>query len=203
MLCAAPQRPDRAAPGARRSRYARRRRERRARSRSVGAALVARRERRAGAGSRCRAAWPRGWGPRSPRSHRPPSSRASRFRPSSPRPGAGRPGAAELADQTASLLGRMTGEPPEGEVFPRPLAFDCLPADRRARSRRRIERRSSSCASCCGGCWPRPRCPLELTRVRVPTLSGSLAGVHVDPVPRARSPRGPPSSGASNRGCES
>lgn len=92
--------------------------------------------------------------------------------------GAGRPGAAELADQTVTLLGGMTGELPEGGVFPRPLAFDCLPligepgpdGDSTAERELRALLRRMLAA---------PSLPIELTRVRVPTLSGSLATVNV------------------------
>jgi aspartate-semialdehyde dehydrogenase len=91
--------------------------------------------------------------------------------------GAGRPGAAELAEQTASLLGRMTGEPPEGEVFPRPLAFDCLPLigelEPGGESSGELQLRGLLRRLLAA-----PALPLELTRVRVPTLSGSLALVH-------------------------
>jgi aspartate-semialdehyde dehydrogenase len=92
--------------------------------------------------------------------------------------GAGRPGAAELADQTAALLGGMTGDLPEADVFPRSLAFDCLPqiggpgpdGDSSAEAELRSLLRRVLAA---------PSLPIELTRVRVPTLSGSLATVHV------------------------
>ena len=40
-----------------------------------------------------------------------------------PASGAGRSGAAELAEQTATLLGGMTGDLPEAEIFPRALAY--------------------------------------------------------------------------------
>jgi aspartate-semialdehyde dehydrogenase len=72
----------------------------------------------------------------------------------------------------------MSGEPPEGDVFPRPLAFDCLPLigelDPHGESSaelelRRVLRRALAA----------PALALELLRVRVPTLSGSLAAVHV------------------------
>jgi aspartate-semialdehyde dehydrogenase len=99
----------------------------------------------------------------------------STFEPAS---GAGRAGAAELSDQTVSLLGGMTGETPAASVFPRSLAFDCLPligdalagGDSSAEvALRELLRRMLAA----------PALPLELTRVRVPTFSGSLATVHV------------------------
>jgi aspartate-semialdehyde dehydrogenase len=92
--------------------------------------------------------------------------------------GAGRSGAAELAEQTATLLGGMTGDLPQAEIFPRALAFDCLPrigeveADGESSAEmelRRLLRRGLAA----------PSLPIELTRVRVPTLSGSLAAVNV------------------------
>jgi aspartate-semialdehyde dehydrogenase len=95
-----------------------------------------------------------------------------------PASGAGRSGAAELAEQTATLLGGMTGDLPEAEIFPRALAFDCLPLVGEAGAGgessaelglRQLLRRGLAA----------PALPIELTRVRVPTLSGSLATVNV------------------------
>jgi len=95
-----------------------------------------------------------------------------------PASGAGRPGAAELAEQTATLLGGMTGDLPDAEVFPRALAFDCLPqvgdVGLAGESSAEIELRQVLRRGLAA-----PALPIELTRVRVPTLSGSLATAHV------------------------
>jgi len=93
--------------------------------------------------------------------------------------GAGRHGVDEFADQTLSLLNAMTGEAGDPEVFPRPLAFDCLPqvgdpleGDETSEERRlqHVLRRLLDL----------PGLPVEVSRVRVPVFSGSLAVVHVE-----------------------
>jgi aspartate-semialdehyde dehydrogenase len=74
---------------------------------------------------------------------------------------------------------RMSGERSESEIFSQSLAFDCLPQigsiaedgetsdEQRLRGvlRRLLEN---------------PSLPIELTRVRIPTLGGSLAAVHAE-----------------------
>ena len=93
--------------------------------------------------------------------------------------GAGRAGVGELADQTTELLNAMTGEAGEPGVFPRALAFDCLPwvgeriegeESSEERRLRHVLRRLLAA----------PGLPIEVTRVRVPIFGGSLACVHVE-----------------------
>ncbi len=93
--------------------------------------------------------------------------------------GAGRAGVLELTDQTVQLLNAMTGETDEPEVFPRPLAFDCLPwvgerleggeSSEEGRLRHVLRRLLAA-----------PALPVEVTRVRVPIFGGSLACVHLE-----------------------
>jgi aspartate-semialdehyde dehydrogenase len=91
--------------------------------------------------------------------------------------GAGRRGVGELADQTLEILNSMTGDAGGAEVFPQPMAFDCLPLvgiplepgdtgeeHRLAHVLRRL--------------LGQPALPVEVTRVRVPIFGGSLACVH-------------------------
>ena len=92
--------------------------------------------------------------------------------------GAGRGGAAALSEQTVQLLNAMTGELEPG-IFPRSLAFDCLPlvgelldggeSAEEQRLRHVLRRLLDT-----------PDLNVEVTRVRVPTFSGSLATVHVE-----------------------
>lgn len=91
--------------------------------------------------------------------------------------GVGRKGVEELTDQTVELLNAMTGEAGPSEVFPLPLAFDCLPLvgellecgeSSEERRLRHVLRRLLNA----------PALPVRVTRVRVPTFSGSLAVVH-------------------------
>lgn len=103
--------------------------------------------------------------------------------------GAGRRGAGELSDQTVHLLSAMTGEELETEVFPRPLAFDCLPfvgdlvlASGESSEERRLVHVLRRLLDA-------PGLPIEATRVRVPIFGGSLACVHASfasPAPGAR-----------------
>jgi aspartate-semialdehyde dehydrogenase len=96
-----------------------------------------------------------------------------------PASGAGREGVSELSDQTVELLNAMTGETEASARFPRPLAFDCLPQvgllleDGETSEEQRLRHvvRRWLC---------RPDLALEVTRVRVPVFSGSLALVHVE-----------------------
>lgn len=93
--------------------------------------------------------------------------------------GAGIAGVGELTDHTVQVLNRMSGERSESEVFSQSLAFDCLPQigslepsgetvdELRLRS---VLRRLLGAAEL----------PIELTRVRIPTLGGSLAAVHAE-----------------------
>ncbi len=93
--------------------------------------------------------------------------------------GAGIAGVGELTDHTVQVLNRMSGERSESQVFAQSLAFDSLPqigpvdpsgetSDELALAR--VLRRL----------LPNPELALELTRVRVPTLGGSLAAVHAE-----------------------
>ncbi len=93
--------------------------------------------------------------------------------------GAGIAGVGELTDHTVQVLNRMSGERSESEVFSQSLAFDCLPqigdieADGETTDEQRLRavlRRLLANAEL----------PIELTRVRIPTLGGSLAAVHVE-----------------------
>ncbi|MEX2208108.1 MAG: Asd/ArgC dimerization domain-containing protein [Myxococcota bacterium] len=93
--------------------------------------------------------------------------------------GAGIAGVGELTDHTVQVLNRMSGERSESEIFSQSLAFDCLPQignieadgettdEQRLRAVLRRLLRSSEL-------------PIELTRVRIPTLGGSLAAVHAE-----------------------
>jgi aspartate-semialdehyde dehydrogenase len=93
--------------------------------------------------------------------------------------GAGIAGVGELTDHTVQVLNRMSGERSESEVFPQSLAFDCLPqigtldpdgeTSEELRLRAVLRRLLRA-----------PELPIELTRVRIPTLGGSLAAVHAE-----------------------
>lgn len=93
--------------------------------------------------------------------------------------GAGIAGVGELTDHTVQVLNRMSGERSESEVFAQSLAFDCLPqigaldpsgdtTDEIALAR--VLKRLLTASDLA----------LELTRVRIPTLGGSLATVHME-----------------------
>ena len=93
--------------------------------------------------------------------------------------GAGIAGVGELTDHTVQVLNRMSGERSESEVFSQSLAFDSLPqigtleADGQTSDEVRLRdvlRRLLASADL----------PIELTRVRIPTLGGSLAAVHAE-----------------------
>ena len=92
--------------------------------------------------------------------------------------GAGIAGVGELTDHTVQVLNRMSGERSESEVFGQSLAFDCLPqigalepsgetSDELGLSR--VLRRLVP-----------GELAFEVTRVRIPTLGGSLAAVHAE-----------------------
>ncbi len=93
--------------------------------------------------------------------------------------GAGIAGVGELTDHTVQVLNRMSGERSESEVFSQSLAFDCLPqigelepggeTDSEHRLRDVLRRLLANA-----------ELAIELTRVRMPTLGGSLAAVHVE-----------------------
>jgi len=93
--------------------------------------------------------------------------------------GAGIAGVGELTDHTVQVLNRMSGERSESEIFAQSLAFDCLPqigaiepdgeTSDEARLRFVLRRLLGA-----------PELPFELTRVRMPTLGGSLGAVHVE-----------------------
>ncbi|MFQ5514604.1 MAG: Asd/ArgC dimerization domain-containing protein [Myxococcota bacterium] len=93
--------------------------------------------------------------------------------------GAGRAGVEGLTDQTVHLLNAMTGEDEPPGVFPRPLAFDCLPlvGEGRPEGETSEERRLVHVLRRFLG---QPGLPIETTRVRVPIFSGSLSCVHVE-----------------------
>ena len=93
--------------------------------------------------------------------------------------GAGIAAVGELTDHTVQVLNRMSGERSESQVFVQSLAFDCLPqigalepsgdTSEEVALARVLHRLVSG-----------PGLALELTRVRIPTLGGSLAAVHVE-----------------------
>jgi len=93
--------------------------------------------------------------------------------------GAGIAGVGELTDHTVQVLNQMSGERAESAVFAQSLAFDCLPqigslepsGDTTDELRlTRVLRRLI----------PADGVALEVTRVRIPTLGGSLATVHAE-----------------------
>ena len=92
--------------------------------------------------------------------------------------GSGREGIAELTDHVVETLNAMTGEPPESVVFPRSLAFDCLPQVGAL-----LESGDTGEERRLGHVLRRlldlPALEVAATRVRVPIFSGSLALVHV------------------------
>ncbi|MCP4004901.1 MAG: hypothetical protein GY725_11960 [bacterium] len=90
---------------------------------------------------------------------------------------AGLAGIGELTNHTIALLNEMTGETLPSEVFPRSLAFDCLPLVGEGgepdvpseRSLRDVLRRLLGS----------PDLPVETTRIHIPALGGSVAAVHL------------------------
>jgi aspartate-semialdehyde dehydrogenase len=93
--------------------------------------------------------------------------------------GAGIAAVGELTDHTVQVLNRMSGEQPDSEVFGQSLAFDGLPLvgavgpDGATSEETSLERVLSRLLA--------PAQPvLEVTRVRIPTLGGSLAAVHAE-----------------------
>ncbi len=95
-----------------------------------------------------------------------------------PAVGVGRGGVGELTAHTADILNRMTGEIEESRLFPHSLAFECLPlvgslledgSSSEERSLAHVLRRVLRI----------PGLPVEATRIRVPTFSGSTAAVHL------------------------
>ena len=93
--------------------------------------------------------------------------------------GAGIAGVGELTDHTVQVLNRMSGERSESQVFAQSLAFDSLPqigpADPSGETSDEL-----ALARVLRRLLPGADCTLELTRVRVPTLGGSLAAVHAE-----------------------
>jgi aspartate-semialdehyde dehydrogenase len=93
--------------------------------------------------------------------------------------GAGIAGVGELTDHTVQVLNRMSGERSDSEVFAQSLAFDCLPqigaveADGETTDEARLRQVLRRLLDA-------PDLPFELTRVRMPTLGGSLGAVHVE-----------------------
>ena len=93
--------------------------------------------------------------------------------------GAGIAGVGELTDHTVGVLNRMTGERSESEVFGQSLAFDGLPQIGA------VEPSGDTTEELAlHGVLHRlvsaPGFVTELTRVRIPTLGGSLAAVHLE-----------------------
>ena len=95
-----------------------------------------------------------------------------------PAVGAGRHAVAELTDHVAEMLNLMSGDVPESQIFPRSLAFDCLPlvGEPLEAGDTSEERRLAHVLRRLLGT---PVLPIEVTRVRVPTFAGSLATVHL------------------------
>jgi aspartate-semialdehyde dehydrogenase len=95
-----------------------------------------------------------------------------------PAAGAGRRGVGELTEHTANVLNAMTGESDESEVFPRSLAFDCLPlvGELRPDGQSSEESRLAAVLRRLTG---QPTMAVECTRLRVPVFAGSLAAVHL------------------------
>jgi aspartate-semialdehyde dehydrogenase len=92
--------------------------------------------------------------------------------------GHGRAGSEELSVQTISLLNSMGGDDESTtDVFPGPLAFDCLP-----RVGELLEGGQSTeevrLAHVLRRLLGQPDLGVEITRIRVPTFSGSLTAVH-------------------------
>lgn len=92
---------------------------------------------------------------------------------------AGRRGVEELSAQTLELLNALTGEAPQSEVFPQPLAFDCLPLvgtpldggdSSEERRLAHVVRRLLAA----------PELIVEGTRVRAPVFGGTLVCVHLE-----------------------
>ena len=92
--------------------------------------------------------------------------------------GAGIAGVGELTDHTVQVLNRMSGERAESSVFGQSLAFDSLPQIGE------LEPSGDSAEELALGRVLRRLLgetpAFELTRVRVPTLGGSLATVHLE-----------------------
>jgi aspartate-semialdehyde dehydrogenase len=93
--------------------------------------------------------------------------------------GAGIAAVGELTDHTVQVLNRMSGERSDSEIFGQSLAFDSLPQigtpgpDGQTSEESALERVLSRLLA--------PAQPvLEVTRVRIPTLGGSLAAVHAE-----------------------
>ncbi len=95
-----------------------------------------------------------------------------------PAVGAGRNAVSELTDHTVETLSLMSGEVPESQIFPRSLAFDCLPlvGEPLEEGDTSEERRLAHVLRRLLGT---PALPIEATRVRVPIFAGSLATVHL------------------------
>ena len=93
--------------------------------------------------------------------------------------GAGIAGVGELTDHTVQVLNRMSGERAESEVFAQSLAFDSLPQIGVLEASGETSE-EAALARVLHRLLPESGLALELTRVRVPTLGGSLATVHVE-----------------------
>lgn len=93
--------------------------------------------------------------------------------------GAGIAGVGELTDHTVQVLNRMSGERSESEVFAQSLAFDCLPQIGALEPSGETTD-ELALARVLARLLPAAERGLELTRVRIPTLGGSLATVHLE-----------------------
>jgi aspartate-semialdehyde dehydrogenase len=92
--------------------------------------------------------------------------------------GAGIAGVGELTDHTVQVLNHMSGERAESEVFGQSLAFDSLPQIGALEPDGRSSE-ESALLRVLGRLVPGEH-SLEVTRVRIPTLGGSMAAVHVE-----------------------
>ena len=93
--------------------------------------------------------------------------------------GAGIAGVGELTDHTVQVLNRMSGERSESEVFGQSLAFDGLPQIGELEPGGETSE-ELALARVLRRLVPADDVVFEVTRVRIPTLGGSLAVVHVE-----------------------
>ena len=93
--------------------------------------------------------------------------------------GAGIAGVGELTDHTVQVLNQMSGERSESEVFAQSLAFDSLPQIGALEPSGATADESRLCAVL-RRLVAAPELGLDVTRVRVPTLGGSLGVVHAE-----------------------
>jgi aspartate-semialdehyde dehydrogenase len=93
--------------------------------------------------------------------------------------GAGIAGVGELTDHTVQVLNQMTGERADSTVFAQSLAFDSLPQIGALEPNGETEE-EASLRTVLRRVLASPALELDATRVRVPTLGGSLAVVHAE-----------------------